>query len=266
MAIINNKVVWVTGASSGIGEALVRVLAEKNNKLILSSRNLEILEKVKSSLPDTSQENTKILPLDLSQPDTLNGKASEALEFFGKIDVLIHSGGISQRAMALDTQIEVDRRIMEVDYFSTIILTKAVLPVMIKNGYGHIVPISSLVGKFGSPFRSGYAAAKHALHGFYDSLRAEVYTKNIFVTLVTPGFVKTNVSINALTEDGKALNQMDEGQEKGMTPEQCARKIIKGVEKEKNELLIGGKETMAVYVKRFFPGLFAKIIRKAKVR
>jgi short-subunit dehydrogenase len=266
MATIYNKVVWVTGASSGIGEALVRVLAEKNNKLILSSRNLETLEKVKSSLPETSRENARILSLDLSQPDTLNGKASEALKLFGRVDVLIHSGGISQRAMALDTKIEVDRRIMEVDYFSTVILTKAVLPTMIENGYGHIIPISSLVGKFGSPFRSGYAAAKHALHGFYDSLRAELYTKNIFVTLVTPGFVRTNVSINALTEDGEALNQMDEGQEKGMTAEQCARKIIKGAEKEKNELLMGGKETMAVYVKRFFPGLIAKIIRKAKVR
>jgi short-subunit dehydrogenase len=266
MASINNKVVWVTGASSGIGEALVRVLAEKNNKLILSSRKVEVLDKVKASLPVAARENTKILPLDLSQPDTLNEKATEALKLYGKVDVLIHSGGISQRAMALDTQIEVDRRIMEVDFFSTVILTKAVLPTMIENGYGHIIPISSLVGKFGSPFRSGYAAAKHALHGFYDSLRAEVYTKNIFVTLVTPGFVKTNVSINALTEDGKALNQMDEGQEKGMTAEQCARKIIKGAEKEKNELLMGGKETMAVYIKRFFPGLLARIVRKVKVR
>lgn len=266
MASINNKVVWVTGASSGIGEALVRVLAEKGTKLILSARKVEVLEKVKASLPETAQENTKILPLDLAQSDTLNDKATEALAFFGGIDVLINSGGISQRAMALDTLIEVDKRIMEVNYFGTIILTKAVLPSMIKNGFGHIVAISSLVGKIGSPFRSGYAASKHALHGFFDSLRAELYKKNIFVTLVTPGFVKTNVSINALTENGKALNQMDEGQEKGMTAEQCARKIIKGVEKEENELLMGGKEIMAVYIKRFFPGLMARIVRKVKVR
>ena len=266
MARINNKVVWITGASSGIGEALIRVLAEKNNKLILSSRKPDTLEKVKASLPETVRENAKILPLDLSQPETLNDKASEALRLFGTIDILINSGGISQRAMAMDTQIEVDRRLMEVNYFGTVILTKAVLPSMIENGFGHIVAISSLAGKFGTPFRSGYAASKHALHGFFDSLRAELYTKNIHVTLVTPGFVKTNVSINALTEDGKALNQMDEGQEKGMTAEQCARKIIRGIEKEKNELLMGGKETLAVYIKRFFPGLLARIVRKAKVR
>ena len=266
MSSITNKIVWITGASSGIGEGLVRQLSKMDTKLILSSRKLEALEKVKASLPEQARENIKILTLDLSQPDTLDEKAKEALELFGNIDVLIHSGGISQRAMALDTQIEVDRRIMEVDYFSTVILTKAILPSMIQNGFGHIVPISSLVGKFGSPYRSGYAAAKHALHGFYDSLRAETYKKNIFVTLVTPGFVKTNVSLNALTEDGKAMNLMDEGQEKGMTAEQCAKKIIKGVEGEKNELLMGGKETVAVYIMRFFPNLFAKIIRKAKVR
>ena len=217
-------------------------------------------------MPEIVRENAKILPLDLSQPETLNDKAIEALQLFGTIDILINSGGISQRAMALDTQIEIDRRLMEVNYFGTVILAKAVLPSMIENGFGHIVAISSLVGKFGSPLRSGYAASKHALHGFFDSLRAELYTKNIHVTLVTPGFVKTNVSINALTEDGKALNQMDEGQEKGMTAEQCARKIIKGIEKEKNELLMGGKETLAVYIKRFFPGLLARIVRKAKVR
>ncbi len=266
MASLNNKIVWVTGASSGIGEALVKLLAEKNVKLILSSRKAEVLEKVRTSLSETAQNNCKILPLDLSQPDTLVEKASEAQAFFGKIDAIIHSGGISQRAMAIDTQIEVDRKLMEVNYFAAVILTKAVLPSMIENGFGHIVSISSLVGKFGSPFRSGYAASKHALHGFFDSLRAEVYTKNIFVTLVTPGFVKTNVSLNALTEDGKALNQMDDAQENGMTAEQCAKKIIRGVEKEQNELLMGGKETLAVYIKRFFPGMFAKIIRKAKVR
>lgn len=264
MASLNNKVIWVTGASSGIGAALVSVLAEKNNKLILSSRKLAALEKVKASLVEPAQENAKILTLDLSQPDTLNEKAREALEFYGKIDVLIHSGGISQRAMAQDTQIEVDRRLMEVNYFAAVILTKAVLPTMMKNGYGQIISISSLVGKIGSPLRSGYAASKHALHGFFDSLRAETYGKNIYITLVVPGFVKTNVSINALTEDGKAMNKMDEGLAKGMTAEQCASKIVKGVEKEKNELLIGGKETFAVYIKRFFPGLLAKIVRKVK--
>lgn len=266
MATVKNKVVWITGASSGIGEAIANVMAEKGAKLILSSRKEDALLKVQSGFAEFNNIDSHVLPLDLSQPETLNDKAKEALKCFGKIDIIIHSGGISQRSMANETPIDVDRRIMEIDYFGTIILTKAVLPTMIENGFGHIVPISSLVGKFGSPYRSGYAAAKHALHGFFDSLRAETYKENIFVTLVTPGFVKTNVSLNAITEDGSAMNKMDEGQEKGMTASQCARKIIRGIEQEKNELLIGGKETLAVYINRFFPGLFAKIIRKAKVR
>jgi short-subunit dehydrogenase len=266
MATVKDKVVWITGASSGIGEAVAKEIAKKGANLILSSRKKDTLLKVQSSLSNKENYKSHILPLDLSQPETLNDKAKEALNFFGRIDIVIHSGGISQRAMARDTPIEVDRRIMEINYFGTVILTKAVLAAMIKNGFGHIVSISSLVGKFGSPYRSGYAASKHALHGFFDSLRAEEYMKNIYVTLVTPGFVKTNVSINALTDDGTPMNQMDEGQEKGMNTDQCARKIIRGIEQEKNELLIGGKETIAVYIKRFFPGLFTRIIRKAKVR
>jgi len=266
MATLSNKVVWVTGASSGIGQALVKVLAEKGAMVILSSRNTEQLNKIQAALPVASRENSSVLTLDLSLPETLVEKANEAIALFGKIDVLIHSGGISQRSMALDTVVDVDRRIMEVNFFSTVALTKAILPSMIANGFGHIVPISSLVGKFGSPYRSGYSASKHALHGFYDSLRAELYMKNIFVTLVLPGFIKTNISINALTEDGKSLNQMDNAQEKGMLAEVCAKKIIKGIEKERNELLIGGKETLGVYVKRLLPNLFAKIIRTAKVR
>ncbi|MEN8251099.1 MAG: SDR family oxidoreductase [Bacteroidota bacterium] len=266
MTDIKDKVVWITGASSGIGEAITKVMAQKGAKLIISSRKESELERVKSLLPEPVQENTHILVVDLSKPETLNDKAEEALAFFGRIDILIHSGGISQRAFTVDTQLDVYRRIMEINFFGTIILTKAVLPSMLENGFGHIVPISSLVGKFGSPYRSGYAASKHALHGFFDSLRAETYDKNIYVTIPIPGFIKTNISINALTQDGKALNQMDDAQENGMPAEKCAQLIVNGIEKQKNELLIGGKETMGVYIKRFFPSLFAKIIRKAKVR
>lgn len=264
MATLENKVIWITGASSGIGEGIVTSLANKNVKLILSSRRADALEEVKERFPHP--ENARILPLDLSQPDTLEAKAEEALALFGRVDIVIHSGGISQRAFALDTDIEVHRRLMEINYFSTIILTKALLPSMIKNGYGHIVAISSLVGKFGSPYRSGYAASKHALHGYYDSLRAETWKQGIKVTIATPGFIKTNVSVNALTEHGEKLNSMDQGQENGMSAEECGRQIIRAVEKEKEEVRIGGKETMGILIKRFLPGMFSKMIRKMNVR
>jgi short-subunit dehydrogenase len=266
MANIEDKVFWITGGSSGIGAGLVYELAQRNIKMIISSRRAESLEQVRSACPAAAQANIKILTLDLSRPELLHDKATEALAIFGRVDILVHSGGISQRSMVVDTDIEVYRQLMEVDFFSTVILTKAILPAMIQNGYGHIVPISSLVGKFGSPYRSGYAAAKHALHGFYDSLRAENYKKNIWVTIITPGFVHTNVSINALTQDGSKLNKMDEAQQKGMSPATCARKIIKAVEQRKNEALMGGKETLAVYLQRFLPNVFARIIRTVKVR
>lgn len=264
MASFTNKVVWITGASSGIGEGIVKVLARQNVKLILSSRRQQALEKVKTECPN--KEFVKILPLDLAQPESLEAKAKDALAMFGRVDVIIHSGGISQRSFAMDTDIDVSRRLMEVNFFSTIILTKALLPAMIENGFGHIVPISSLVGKFGSPYRSGYAASKHALHGYYDSLRAEMWKKGILVTIVTPGFVKTNVSINALTEKGDASKIMDAGQENGMSTEACGRQIIKAILREKEEVRIGGKETMSILVKRILPGLFSRIIRKVNVR
>jgi dehydrogenase/reductase SDR family protein 7B len=266
MISFHNKVIWVTGASSGIGEAVAKALALKGAILILSSRKEPELERVKNELQGENVGKTRILPLDLAVTNSLAEKAQEALSYFGRVDVLVASGGISQRSIAVETSTEVDQRLMDVNFFGTVVLAKAILPTMIENGFGYIVPISSLVGKFGSPYRSAYAASKHALHGFFDSLRAENYQKNIYVTIVTPGFIKTNVSVNALTEDGKALNEMDDAQAKGMPAELCAKKIVKGMERTKNELLIGGKERFGVYIKRFFPNLFAKIIRTAKVR
>jgi len=264
MASLENKVIWITGASSGIGEGIVQALHSKNVKLILSSRREDALEDVKNNC--ANQENVKILPVDLSQPETLEAKTDDALALFGRVDIVIHSGGISQRSFAMDTNINVARRLMEVNFFSTIIITKALLPSMIENGFGHIVPISSLVGKFGTPYRSSYAASKHALHGYYDSLRSELWKKGILVSIITPGLIKTNVSLNALTEKGDSANVMDDGQAKGMSAEECGKKIIKAIIKEKEEVRIGGKETIAIVVKRYFPKLFSKIIRKANVR
>lgn len=266
MTKLSDKIVWITGASSGIGEAIVYQLAQQGVKLIISSRRTDALETVKAACPAEAQNDIHILDLDLSQPDTLTQKADTALDIYGRIDVLVHSGGISQRSMVVDTEIEVYRKLMEVDYFSTVILTKAVLPSMITNGGGHIIVLSSLTGKFGSPYRSGYAAAKHALHGFYDSLRAEQHDNGIKVTIVTPGFIKTNVSINAVDAEGSKINVMDEAQAKGMSAEDCAKKIIQAAEQDKLEVVIGGRETMGIYIKRFFPNWFASVIRKMKVR
>ena len=257
-------VIWITGASSGIGEAAAQKFSTEGYVLILSSRNLKELERVKNSC--AFPEDIRILPLDLADSGDFNQKVPTALSFFGKVDMLLHNGGISQRSLIKDTQLEVDRKLMEVNYFGTVALTKAILPHFIDRQQGHFGVVTSLVGKFGSPYRSSYAGAKHALHGFFDTLRAEHHQDGISVTLICPGFIRTKVSINAVTGDGTPLGEMDQAQDQGMSPEACAKALFRAMKNKKEEVYIGGKETLAVYLKRFLPGLFSKILRSAKVR
>jgi short-subunit dehydrogenase len=257
-------VIWITGASSGIGEATAQKFSKEGYALILSSRNLQELERVKTSCAFT--EDIRILPLDLAYSGDFDQKVATALSFFGKVDMLLHNGGISQRSLIKDTQLEVDRKLMEVNYFGTVALTKAILPHFIDRQQGHFGVVTSLVGKFGSPYRSSYAGAKHALHGFFDTLRAEHHQDGISVTLICPGFIRTKVSINAVTGDGTPLGEMDQAQDQGMSPEACAKALFRAMKNKKEEVYIGGKETLAVYLKRFLPGLFSKILRSAKVR
>lgn len=269
MSYFKNKVVWLTGASSGIGEALAYELAKSGAKLILSARRKDELERVKGNCIPKSQPNVRILPLDLEQSSMLKLNVELAIQLFSHVDILINNGGISQRSLVKNTTLSVDRRVMEIDYFGTIALTKHLLPHFLKRGTGHYVTISSVMGKMGTPYRSGYAAAKHALHGFFDSLRAELWSesKKIYVTLVCPGWIRTNVTMNALTGDGSKLNKMDATTAKGLKPDVFARKMLRAVSKKKREVYIGGaKEKMGVFLKRFFPGIFSRVVRNISVR
>lgn len=260
---IRNKVIWITGASSGIGEALAYKLNELGAKLILSSRNRESLYVVKSNCK-INQLDIHILPLDLENTDSLKEVTASAIKIFNRVDLIIHSGGVSQRSLALETDLNVAQRIMNINFWGTVALTQSILPFMLSKNAGHIVVISSLVGKFGTKFRSAYSASKHALHGYFDSLRTEIDPK-IKISIICPGFIKTNVTINALTADGTKQNSMDDAQANGMPAELCALEIIKAIQAEKEEVYVGGKEKYAVLLKRFLPGLFSKIVRKAKV-
>ena len=266
MKDLQEKVIWITGASSGIGEALVYSLAKENAKLILSARRKQELERVALSAK-LSTENYYILPIDLDAPKDFEQKKNEVLQKFGRIDVLINNGGISQRSLAKDTTVEVDRQIFETNFFGTIALTKIVLPEFIKQKSGLFVVVSSAVGKFGSPWRSGYSASKHALHGFFDSLRAEVHEDNVNVLLVCPGFIQTNVSRNALVGDGTKLGTMDGATLKGLTAEKCADEIVCAIKNGKQEIIVSQfKERFGVWVMRFFPRVFSFMIRRMNVR
>ena len=257
------KVIWITGASSGIGEELAVQFSKWNVKLILSSRRKDELERVKALL-SLKSEDVAIIPLDLGDPDSLVNKANEALKAFGKVDILINNGGVSQRALVMETSVETDRKIMEINYFSGVILTKALMPSMVAAGYGHIVAISSVTGKFGFPLRSAYAASKHALHGFYETVEAEYWDKGVRTTLVCPGRISTNISMGAIGPDGKPQNIMDHGQKYGTPVATCARDIINGVRKNKREIFPGGKEVLMIYIKRVWPGLGYYLAKKAK--
>ncbi|MDR7130657.1 short-subunit dehydrogenase [Algoriphagus sp. 4150] len=261
---MSQQVIWITGASSGIGEASAYKFVNEGYLVILSARNREALERVKAS--SSNPGNCKVLSLDLIDQATFEEKTKEAIAAFGHIDLMLHNGGISQRSLIRDTPIEVDRKLMEVNFFGTVALTKALLPHFISRKSGQFGVISSLVGKFGSPYRSSYAAAKHALHGFFESLRLEHFNDHIAVTMICPGFIKTDVSKNALTADGSPLNEMDKAQENGMSAGACATEIFKALKHKKEEVYIGGKETMGIYLKRFLPTIFTKILRKSEVR
>ncbi|UZD23652.1 SDR family oxidoreductase [Algoriphagus halophytocola] len=261
---MSKKVIWITGASSGIGEATAYQYAKEGWHLILSARNEAALNQVK--LACLNPEHCYVLPLDLAEQSTFREKTAEAIAAFGQIDAILHNGGISQRSLIRETSLEIDRKIMEVNFFGTVALTKELLPHFIQRQSGQFGVISSLVGKFGSPFRSSYAASKHALHGFFESLREEHYRDNIAVTMLCPGFIKTNVSKNALTADGTPLNEMDKAQENGMSAEDCAKEIYTALKAKKLEAYIGGKEKMGIYLKRFVPTLFTRILRKSEVR
>lgn len=263
MKDIINKTIWITGASSGIGRAFAIEVAKFSTTLILSSRNTDELEKVKQEC-EKNGAKAIVQKLDLGNTDEIQDIVNRVFSQVTNVDILVNNGGISQRSLTYETDLSVDRKIMEVNYFGSIALTKAVLPKMIEQKSGHILAVSSIVGAFGFPLRSAYSASKHAIHGFYETLFFEVKQFNINVSIVLPGRIKTNVSKNALTKDGSVYGKMDDGQGDGMPADKCAKIIIKGIKKNKKEILVGNNELMMVHFKRKIPFLFNIIANKVK--
>lgn len=255
------RTVWITGASSGIGEATAKLLARSGAKVILSSNESLELSRVKEEIGECELE-PEIIAFDLSIPEQVEQAAKTAIQRFRAIDIFFSNGGVSTRTTALDTPTELDRKVMQINYFSGVAITKMLLPGMIKNGFGHIIATSSISGKFGFPLRSAYAASKHALHGFYESLWTELQDKGIRTTIICPGRVKTNISLHALDKNGKAYGKMSKGQAEGISPESCALQIARSASRNKREVLIGGKELIMPRLKQYFPRIFYKLVTK----
>ena len=256
--------VWITGASSGIGEACAYRYAAEGARIVLTSSSADRLEPVAAKCRDLGAGEVTVLPYDLTCLDGIDALTEKAWEVTGGIDIVMLNAGISQRTNVEDTSMDMVRKIMEINYFAPVAIAKRLLPKMVGRGYGKIAVTTSIAGRFGFPLRCGYSSSKFALYGFFETLQAEYYEKGIRVTLVCPGRVQTNISRYALDKGGKPHGVMDPGQAGGMTAEAAARVITRAIAKEKKEVLVGRKELLMVYIKRFFPGLCATLARKIK--
>ena len=255
-----DRVAWITGASSGIGEALARQLAEGGARLVLSARRAEKLEALAAGL---GPSRARVVPLDVADTAAAGKNTEAALAAFGRVDLMVHGAGISQRARIVQTALEVDRRIMEVNYFGVVALTKAILPAMVQARGGRFVVLSSVTGYVGTPYRSGYAASKHALHGFFESLRAEHAADGIEVTMVCPGFVNTDIITHALHGDGREHGVKEATHSGAMSAEACAARIVRAVRAGRPELYVG-RESVGIWLRRYAPAVLRTALRHVK--
>ena len=255
-----NKVVWITGASSGIGEALAYAFAAEGAQLVLSARREQELNRVAKACG-----NAYVLPFDMLSVSEHADRVQDVMNTYGRIDYLVLNAGVSQRSFVKDTTFDVYRRLFEVNFFSIVSLTQAVLPVFTAQKSGVFVPIASVAGRISTPRRAAYGATKHALIGFFDSVRAEVFNDGIRVTTILPGYIKTNISLHAMNEKGEAYGKMDPNQAKGLDPNFTAQKILQAVLAGKNEFFVGGfLEGFGLFMKRFFPSIVPFMLRKIK--
>ena len=265
MSFFTNKVVWITGASSGIGAELAQQLAQAGARLILTARNEAALAVVRGGCLKCSPDCT-VLSADLSHPDVAENLHREAIAIYGKIDILINNAGVTQRSMAQDTPIVIDRQIMELDFFIPVMLSKNLLSHFKAQGGGQIVVISSMAGLMGFPQRSAYAAAKHALMGFFETMQVEHTIPGFFITIVSPGRIKTPISLSAITATGAPHGLMDQGQENGIPVAVCARKILRATAHRRKHIIIARGERILWWIKWFCPPLYYRIARNAGAR
>lgn len=255
-----NKVIWITGASSGIGAELAAQLARQGAKLVLTARRPDVLEQIKSS--HTENDNIHILPADITDNKNITALCNDAVSAYGHIDIVIHSAGTSQRSLAEDTTEKVYRQLMEVNFFAPVLISKNLLPHFKQQGTGHIVAISSMAGLMGFPMRTGYAAAKHALKGFFETLQTEHNIPGMHITIVSPGRINTPISLSALTADGAHHGVMDKGQEQGIPVQHCAGKILAGIENKKKHVIIARGERLLWWIWWLTPAIYYRIARK----
>lgn len=260
-----DKVVWITGASSGIGEAMSYRFSELGARLILSSRNKEKLDKVNSNLP-RGAGSAVVIPVDLEHLDHLNEITDKAWLVYGHIDIFVSNAGVGVRAFVSETDFDIDRKVMNVNYFAPVVITKRLLPKFLEQGHGRFVVISSLSAKYGVPKLAPYSASKHALEGFFESLRTETFEQNIDINIVVPGIIKTRIMINAETGDGGKYGKMGKTYDHAYSAERAAIDIVEAVRRNKESVFVGGTEGITLLINRFSPWLMRRFIRNHPIK
>ena len=247
----SQKVIWITGASSGIGKALALEYIALGNRVIVSGRNKHSLEELRALNP----QNVEVLAFDVSDEHA----RQQALNELKPIDIFIYSVGLSQRSWAIDTRLSTVKTLMEVNFFGAVDLAQGLLSQKKLNHSGQLVIVSSVVGHVGTPKRSAYAATKHALHGYFNTIRSELKSQAIDVTILCPGYIETGIDTRSLLGDGTPQGSRDTNRSKGHSPEKFAQEAVKAISKRKLEAYIGGVEVYAIYLQRFLPRLVAKL-------
>lgn len=255
-----NKVVWITGASSGIGKELARQLAIQQVRLILTSRNVSALEGTKKDCEQLGA-SCSIIEADMLQPDALPGITTKAIAIYDVIDVVIFCAGQSQRLLSTETQLNVYRQLMEVNFFAPVILTKSLQAQFKKQDPSQVIVIGSMAGLMGFPLRTGYAAAKHALKGFFETLQTEANILGLSITIISLGRINTPISINAVTGDGRPHGKMDEDQLNVVSVKVCAKKIITAMTKRRRHVIIAREEKVLWWLWWFIRPLYYRIAR-----
>ncbi len=260
---LRGRNVWITGASSGLGEALAHEFAARGARLLLSARRVDRLERVAR---DLGSADVRVLPLDLAEVGALPARAKDALTHLGRVDVMVHNAGVGQRAAVTESTLEVDRKLLDVNFLGPVALTKALLPAMLATGSGTFVVVSSVLGLLSMKRRAAYCASKHALHGYFNALRAELHGQGVRVLMVCPGHIDSEFSRHALAGDGRPHGVDESGQRSGISPVACARQTLRALERGTDEIYPGSWESLGVYLNRLAPGLVRRALASAKAR
>lgn len=261
---MKDKVVVITGATSGIGAACAEVFGKEGAIIVFTGRNAKRMDQVTSHLAALGIEHAGYL-LDISEESEVRKLIESTILKYGRIDILINNAGISMRALFNESRLEVFKKVMDINFYGTVYATKYALPYILESG-GSIVGVSSINGHRGTPARSAYTASKYALEGFFEALRTEVMHDGVHVLVVSPGFTGTNIRNAALNKDGKSQGESPRDEDKMMTAETVARKILWGIKRKKRDIILTTQGKLAVFLNKWFPGFMDRIVYRHMAR